>query len=119
MFIPWIGADFSHAGSGRQMGSHRALRRQIFETEFASFPKSLMCVLAPVRNFRLLCFVGVGRDSVCGAEPVRSGRPLGDSMLTSTRPSRGQSEIFLMSRVTFPEVAGVTLRGPGFAMGMT
>ena len=76
------------------------LRRQIFETEFASFPKSLMCVLASVRNFRFLCFVGVARDSVCGAEPVRSGRPLGDSMLTSTLPSRGQSEIFLTSRVT-------------------
>src|ERR1700722_4202385 len=94
--------------AARQMGSHWGLRRQSFETEFASFPKSLMCVLAPVRNFRLLCFVGVVRDSDCGAEPVRSGRPLGDSMLTSTLPSRGQSEIFC-----------VTLRGPGFTMGMT
>src|ERR1700722_17348963 len=105
--------------AARQMGSHWGLRRQSFETEFASFPKSLMCVLAPVRNFRLLCFVGVVRDSDCGAEPVRSGRPLGDSMLTSTLPSRGQSEIFLTSRVTFSEVFGVTLRGPGFTMGMT
>jgi hypothetical protein len=38
--------------------------------------KILMCVLAPVRNFRFLCFEEVTGNSVCGAVPVRSGRPL-------------------------------------------
>jgi hypothetical protein len=38
--------------------------------------KMLMCVLAPVRNFFVVCFERVARNSVCGAEPVRSGRPL-------------------------------------------
>ena len=38
--------------------------------------KILMCVLAPVRNFSVLCFEQVGLNSVCGALPVRSGRPL-------------------------------------------
>ena|ERR1700735_5670479 len=79
----------------------------------------LMCVLAPVRIFSLLCFQVVASISVCGAEPVRSGavqveplaetargkpvgkgRPLGDSTVTSTLPSRGQSEIFFTSKVT-------------------
>jgi hypothetical protein len=38
--------------------------------------KILKCVLAPVRNFFVVCFEWVARNSVCGAEPVRSGRPL-------------------------------------------
>ena len=33
----------------------------------------LMCILAPVRNFFVVCFVGVMSNSVCEAEPVRNG----------------------------------------------
>jgi hypothetical protein len=32
-----------------------------------------MCVLAPVRIFSVVCFLGVTPNSVCGAVPVRSG----------------------------------------------
>jgi hypothetical protein len=32
-----------------------------------------MCVLAPVRNFRGVCFLRVTSNSVCDAVPVRSG----------------------------------------------
>ena len=35
--------------------------------------KSLIAVLEPVRNFFVVCFVGVTSDSVCGSEPVRNG----------------------------------------------
>jgi hypothetical protein len=38
--------------------------------------KILMCVLAPVRNFSVVCFEWLTSHSVCGAVPVRSGRPL-------------------------------------------
>jgi hypothetical protein len=38
--------------------------------------KILMCVLASVRNFSIVCFEGVTGNSVCGALSVRSGRPL-------------------------------------------
>ena len=78
-----------------------------------------MCVLAPVRNFRFLCFEGVTRVSVGSALSIRSGRPLGDSTVTSTLFSRGKLEIFLTSRVTAPEAGGVTLRGSGSRIGMT
>jgi hypothetical protein len=37
------------------------------------FSKFLMCVLAPVRIFSVVCFLGVTLNSVCGAVPVRSG----------------------------------------------
>ena len=33
----------------------------------------LMCVLAPVRIFSVVCFLGVASNSVCGAVPIRSG----------------------------------------------
>jgi hypothetical protein len=35
--------------------------------------KSLMCILAPVRNFSVVCFERVTSISVCGSEPVRNG----------------------------------------------
>jgi len=38
--------------------------------------KILMCVLAPVRNFSVVCFEWVARNSVGGALSIRSGRPL-------------------------------------------
>jgi hypothetical protein len=44
--------------------------------EFGNFPKSLMCVLVPVRNILVLCFLKLNSISVCGSVPVRSGRPL-------------------------------------------
>jgi hypothetical protein len=46
------------------MGSGRPLE--------CCFPKFLMCVLAPVRIFFVVCFLGVTSNSVCGAVPVRS-----------------------------------------------
>jgi len=38
--------------------------------------KILMCVLAPVRNFSVLCFEWVALNSVGSALSIRSGRPL-------------------------------------------
>ena len=49
----------------RKVGLRRALMR--------CFAKLLMCVLAPVRIFSVVCFLGVTTNSVCGAVPVRSG----------------------------------------------
>jgi hypothetical protein len=45
--------------------------------------KMLMCVLAPVRNFFVVCFEGVARNSVCGALSIRSGRPLAHFEVTT------------------------------------
>ena len=38
--------------------------------------KMLMCVLAPVRNFSVVCFLRVRSNSVGSALSIRSGRPL-------------------------------------------
>ena len=37
------------------------------------FAEFLMCVLAPVRIFSVVCFLGVTPNSVCGALSIRSG----------------------------------------------
>jgi len=42
-----------------------------------------MCVLAPVRNFRFLCFEGVTGNSIGSAVSIRSGRPLAHSEVTT------------------------------------
>jgi len=40
---------------------------------FGNFLKLLMCVLAPVRNFSVVCFDQVRSNSVCSALSIRSG----------------------------------------------
>ena len=45
--------------------------------------KILMCVLASVRNFSVVCFERVRTNSTCGALSVRSGRPLGHFEVTT------------------------------------
>ena len=45
--------------------------------------KILMCVLAPVRNFSVVCFEWVRTNSVCGALSIRSGRPLAQFEVTT------------------------------------
>src|SRR5580698_960553 len=42
-----------------------------------------MCVLAPVRNFSVLCFERVARNSVGSALSIRSGRPLAHFEVTT------------------------------------
>ena len=51
------------------MALERGIELQIFDETL----RVLTCVLAPVRNFFDVCFVAVKSNSVCGAEPVRSG----------------------------------------------
>ncbi len=45
--------------------------------------KILMCVLASVRNFFVVCFEGVARNSIGGALSIRSGRPLAHFEVTT------------------------------------
>ncbi len=45
--------------------------------------KILMCVLASVRIFFVVCFERVALNSTCGALSVRSGRPLADFEVTT------------------------------------
>ena len=47
--------------------------------------KSLMCVLASVRNFFVVCFLRVRSNSVCGSLSVRSGL---DHLLNMSEDSR-------------------------------
>jgi hypothetical protein len=47
--------------------------REKIGLEFGNFLKSLMCVLAPVRNFSVVCFEQVRSNSVCSALSIRSG----------------------------------------------
>ena len=65
-----------------EIGGRFALSRQsVFEDflrertklEFGDFLKSLMCVLASVRNFSVVCFEYVASNSVGGSLSIRSG----------------------------------------------
>jgi hypothetical protein len=69
------------ARSGEIGGCFALARRKDFDNflrertglEFGNFLKSLMCVLASVRNFSVVCFEQVTPNSVCWSVPVRSG----------------------------------------------
>ena len=53
------------------------------------FRETLIAVLAPVRNFSVVCFEGVTPNSVCESEPVRNGlREIKQSIRVSVRNER-------------------------------
>src|ERR1700735_826076 len=70
----------AHKSAPRRAGWPR--RSSLIRRRILQF---LMCVRAPVRNFSVVCFVGVTSNSVCEAEPVRNAGKTNDFVRNSER----------------------------------